>query len=127
MNDSGIIIAVLIHIVLPIAGFIPFVLITKKMKKQEVEKRPTIDLFFIFVNYGALLFIILTELFWKWSGMASLGLFYLVLVAPIIMGIIAYRNYKNRKISEYHNVIYKLGLSYCVLVPILVFTIRRFL
>ncbi|WP_282179653.1 hypothetical protein [Maribacter stanieri] len=127
MNNSEIIIAIIIHIVFPLAGFVAFVLLTKKMKNQKVEKRPTIDLFFIFVNYGGLLFVILTELFWQWSGMASLGLFYLVLAAPIIMGIIAYRNFKNKGLSKYHDTIYKLGLSYCILIPILVFGIRSFL
>lgn len=96
------------------------------MKNEKVEKPPTIDLVLLITNYLVLLYILLTELFWGWSAIASLITFYLTLVAPIIMLIIAYKNYKNRKRSIYHNWIYKLGLLYCVLIAILVLVVRGF-
>jgi hypothetical protein len=120
------IIAILIHIIFPIAGILIFTSLNKKMKNEKVDKPPRIDLALIILNYGVLLYILTTELFWGWSAIASLITFYLILVVPIIMGIIGYRNYKNRKRSKYHNWIYKLGLFYCILIAISVVAIRGF-
>jgi len=64
------------------------------MKKDNIQNKPEVELFMIFATYGGLLLVILTELFWKWSGMASLGTFYLILGAPIVMGLIFYRHNK---------------------------------
>ena len=79
----------------------------------------TVDLFFIFSTYGGLLMVTLTALFWKWSGMASLGTFYLILGAPIVMGIIGYRNHKNKELSKYHMLTYKTGLLYFLIAPLI--------
>ncbi len=54
-----------------------------------------------------------------WSGMASLGTFYLILAAPIIMGIIAYRHRETRTISKYHNWTYLSGLFYFAIAPVI--------
>lgn len=88
------------------------------MKKQDIPNAPTAELFIIFSTYGGLLLVVLTTLFWLWSGMASLGVFYLILAAPIIMGIIAYRHRKTRTISKYHNWTYISGLLYFVIAPV---------
>ena len=113
-----IIIAVTIHFITPLIGLIIFILITKKMKSGKVIDPPTTELFIIFSTYGILIISILTTFFWKWSGMASLGAFYLILIAPFIMGIIAYRNYKRKELSIYHLRIYKAGLFYFIIFPL---------
>jgi hypothetical protein len=88
------------------------------MKKEEVTNPPCIELLLIFVTYGGLLLVALTSLFWKWSAMASLGSFYLILGAPIIMGIIAYRNYGKRELSKYYLWTFWSGLLYFVIAPV---------
>ena len=118
-----IIIAIIIHLIIPIIGIMFFIDLVRKMRFEKVENPPVIELFLIFATYGGLLLVILTSLFWKWSGMASIGTFYLIIIAPIIMGIISYKTHKNKTISKYHNWFYKVSLSYYIIAPIIIFTL----
>jgi len=72
------------------------------MKNEGIKDPPTTSFFFIFGTYGLLLMILLTSMFWYWSGLTSLGTFALILVAPFIMGYIAYYNRNKHEISPYH-------------------------
>ena len=118
--------AVTIHLVIPLSGLLVYFGLIRKMKREKVENPPTIDLFLSFATYGGLLLVTLTTLFWKWSGLASLGSFYLILGAPIVMGIIAYRNYKNRQLPKYHLWTYKAGLLYFIIAPLTLLTLMAF-
>ena len=117
MTTIEIIIAITIHLVIPLTGLLIYLGLVRKMKKEKITDPPTIDLFLIFSTYGGLLLVTLTTLFWKWSGMASLGAFYLILVAPVIMGVIAFINYKKKELSIYHLRIYKAGQLYFLITP----------
>ncbi|MDT3739259.1 MAG: hypothetical protein RO257_07120 [Candidatus Kapabacteria bacterium] len=121
-----IIIGLTIHLLVPMLGLIYFVLLTKKMRKENLSKSTTYEIFAIFINYGGLVLVTLTTFFWKWSGLSSLGIFYLILIAPIVMGIIAFKNNKYKDKSIYYNRIYKAGVLYYVIAPltffILIFT-----
>jgi hypothetical protein len=119
MTITEIISALLIHLLIPLAGLLFYLRLIKKIKKENIENPPTVDLFLIFSTYGGLLLVTLTALFWKWSGMASLGTFYLILGAPIVMGIIGYRNHKNKDLSKYHMLTYKTGLLYFFIAPLI--------
>jgi hypothetical protein len=114
---TEILVAIFIHLVVPIAGLGLFLRLRSKMTKEEILNPPTVELFIIFATYGGLLLMTLTSLFWKWSGLASLGAFYFITGAPVIMGLIAYRNYKRRHESKYRYWIYTLGLLYFVIAP----------
>lgn len=116
-----IIIAIIIHLIVPIIGIIFFIDLIRKMRFEKIENPPIIDWFLIFATYGGLLLVVLTTLFWKWSGMASIGTLYLIIVAPVIMGIISYLNYKKKSISKYHNWVYKISISYFIIAPIIIF------
>ena len=118
MTAKEIIIALTIHLILPLAGLLYYLRLKKKIKEENVQNAPTIELFIIFATYGGLLLVALTTLFWKWSGMASLGTFYLILGAPIAMGIIAYKYKKIRKISKYNNCTYLSSILYFIIAPI---------
>ena len=108
----------MIHLVIPLLGLLLYLGLIKKIKNERVKDPPTIDMFFIFTTYGGLLLLALTTFFWKWSGMASIGASYLVLVAPLIMGSTAFRNYKNKRLSKYHVLAYKIGLLYFLIAPL---------
>ncbi len=108
---------IIIHILIPIIGIYFFIRIKNQISNHKISHPPIVDLFIIFGTYGGLLLVTLTALFWKWSGMASLGAFYLVLGAPILMGIIIYRQNKNKHLSIYHKRIFQLGLLYFVIAP----------
>ena len=119
MTIAEIIIALTIHLLLPLIGLFYFIRLSKRMKKEEIQNAPIIELFLIFATYGGLLLVTLTALFWKWSGLASLGTFYLILGAPIAMGIISYKHRKTKKTSKYHKWTYLLGILYYAIAPVI--------
>jgi hypothetical protein len=118
MTIKEIIIAVTIHLIIPMIGLIFYLILIKRMKREEVINPPAIDYFFIFVNYCGLLLISLTSLFWVWSGMASIGTFYLMTVGAILMVVIVIRNSKSRQLSKYHKWAHKLGILYFLITPL---------
>jgi hypothetical protein len=121
MTAKEIIIALTIHLIIPLIGLLYFLRLRKQMKRENIQNAPTTELFIIFATYGGLLLIVLTTLFWQWSGMASLGTFYIILGAPIAMSIIAYKYRHLKTISKYHNWIYLSGLLYFVIAPVTIF------
>lgn len=120
--------ALLIHLIVPAAGFQWFLWLRGDMREEEIEHPPVVPLFIIFATYGGLLVVILTTFFWYWSGMASLGLLYLLFLAPIIMLIIAWRLYPERKLSRFHRAAFwasaaYIGIGACVFVGL--FLVRQ--
>ncbi len=119
MTWLEVIIALTIHLLIPLTGLSIFFFLTRKIRLDGiVEPTLIISLFFLFATYGGLLLVVLTTLFWFWSGMASLGTFYLILGAPMVMGVIAYLNFRRRQLSIYHNWTYKFGLLYFLITPV---------
>jgi hypothetical protein len=112
--------ALLIHLVLPAAGLQWFLWLRADMREEEIERPPVIPLFIIFATYGGLLLVILTALFWYWSGLASLGLAYLLFPAPLIMLVIAWRLYPERKLSRFHRAIFIASAAYIGIIACLV-------
>jgi hypothetical protein len=94
--------AILVNLAVPLAGFQVYIWVRNKMLDEDVEHPPVVPLFIIFATYGGWLLIFLTLLFWYWSGMALLGLMYLVFLAPIVMIVLAVMLYRQRELSNYH-------------------------
>ncbi|MFK7970384.1 MAG: hypothetical protein AB8F95_08460 [Bacteroidia bacterium] len=118
MDNSSIIIPLLIYGIIPVIGGIAYWFLVQKIKKEQITQPPIPDLLVTFLTYGGLLLVLLTSVFWKWSGMASIGSAYLLLAAPIIMGIIAYRNHTKREVSPYHNGLFWAGSAYLLIIVI---------
>lgn len=118
MAPSEIIITLTIHLLLPLVGLFYFIRLRTRMKKEEIESAPVIELFIVFATYGGLLLVILTTFLWKWSGMASIGAFYLIFIAPVALGIIAYRHRKTKINSKYHRWTYLSGVLYFAIAPV---------
>ncbi|MBN2165604.1 MAG: hypothetical protein JW717_04955 [Marinilabiliaceae bacterium] len=93
------------------------------MRRLHGEKAPIIELFVSFFTFGGLLTAILTEIFWEWSGLASLGSFYLVFIAPFIMAYIGFRVRKLKKQSGYFKWIFYSSLSYAIIIPLTIIVI----
>jgi hypothetical protein len=110
--------AILIHLVVPLAGLGLFLILRRRMLNAHIEEPPVILFFILFATYGALLVLILTALFWLWSGMATLGLAYLILVAPLLTLGLAVVLYRRRRISGYHTAAFWMSVGY---VPCLLF------
>ena len=104
--------AVLIHIIVPIAGLQTFLWLRDKMEEEEIVRPPIIPLIIICVTYVGLLMLILTTFLWYASGLAALGMFYLIFAAPILMLVISCQLYSQRKLSRYHQAAFIAGVSY---------------
>lgn len=111
-------IGVLINLGIPFLGFIVFIILCRKINNENDITVLTIELFFLFMTYIGLIILILTEFFWVWSGMASLGVFYLFLIAPIAMSIIAVKHWNKRNLTIYHKAIVLASLSYFLVGPV---------
>lgn len=105
-------IALFIHVVLPILGIICYIFILTRIKRENVKNPPNIALFLVFLNYGMFLLLILTALFWYWSGMATLGLLFVLFISPLIMLGIAIYYFNSQKASKYHKAVFYLALMY---------------
>ncbi|RPD46964.1 hypothetical protein DNI29_12450 [Hymenobacter sediminis] len=84
------------------------------MIKQTVEV-PAWQLLVVMSTYGGLLMILLTGLFWTWSGMASLGTFYLILGAPFLVLFTAISTVRQQN-SLYHRWIFRASAAYLPLI-----------
>jgi len=107
----------LIYVIVPIVGVIIYLILRRRMIFKSVIKPPIWEMFIIFFTYGGLLTLILTVFFWEWSGLSSLGVFYLIFLAPVAMFIVAYRQYKKRKTSIYNLWMFYLGALYFIIFP----------
>ena len=101
-----------IYVMVPLLGVWAFIFLTKRIKKENLLAPPFLSLFFTFLHYGGIFLVILTELFWKWSGMASIGTFYLFLGGPVISAITAFSLSKYRWDNPYYTRIYQLSILY---------------
>ena len=90
MPVSKVIAGIGVNILVPLLGVIVFVLLCRRMRQTNVQSPPFFYYFILFATHGGWLIVLLTALFWEWSGMASLGVFYLVLVAPFVTAGIAF-------------------------------------
>src|SRR5436190_4131109 len=120
MTVLDIFLALTVYIIIPITGMLLFRRLKNKMIDARINNAPITDLTIIFGTYGGLLLLTLTVLIWPsdWSGIASLGTFYLIIVAPIVMGRIAYRHRHGSQISKYHYITFMSGILYFAIAPV---------
>lgn len=104
-------IAGLAHIAVIAIGLSAFVLINSKLESQ-LKNPPTHQLLLIFGIYGGLFLMILHSLTWPYSGMAFLGFFATVVMAPIVGIHVSYSLRRLRKESKSHQTLFILGLLY---------------
>jgi hypothetical protein len=102
MTYTEIVGATLIYFVVPALGLCLYGWLRNRMLKTGIPDPPIVPFFILFATYGAWLLVFLTSLFMGWSGMATLGLAYLMFIAPIVMLAIAVRLYKQRNLSSFH-------------------------
>ena len=122
--------AILIHLVVPALGVLAFLKICLDIRKKEIPHPPYFPVFALFFGYGSWLMIFLTLLFWYWSGMASLGFFFLLFAMPLaILGCIVWLRPK-RELSKYHAYGLKgsymyMALTVCTWIVLLLNTGKR--
>ncbi len=77
-----------------------------------IASPPVIPFFILFVTLGGWLLVVLTLWYWEWSGMASLGVLYLILIAPLITGIMAWNLRFQRALSVFHSCAFFISGAY---------------
>ena len=108
----------LIYVLVPAVGLASFLQVCSHMRRSAVSQPPVAPWFWLYFSYGGLLLVILTAAFWKWSGMASLGVGYLILCAPILLAVQALRLRPQESLSSYHRIARRLSLGYVVVAGI---------
>ncbi|MFV2057841.1 MAG: hypothetical protein ACC707_15345 [Thiohalomonadales bacterium] len=108
---------VFIHALILVIGVAAYTVIVQRLRKAEVDSYLLVALFFIFGIYGVLFMLLLSIMFWGWSGMASIGVTALVTISPIFMYSNALFLWKKRKTSIYHFRVYMASILY---IPILI-------
>jgi hypothetical protein len=98
--------AIFIHIIIPIFGILIYLKTCRDMYVKSIPNPPYIQLLLLFFGFGGWLLIFLTLRFGYWSGMASLGFFFLLIVMPIIIAVCAVTLYSQGKLSNFHNYIF---------------------
>src|SRR5688500_15934812 len=116
MSAGEIIRAVLIHLATPISGLACYIWLCARMHRRGVPEPPYITYFFLFTVLGGWLMILLTGLFWYWSGMASLGALFLALVSPFVASVFAFVLAGVRSDSAFHRWAFRISLFYAVAV-----------
>ncbi|MBA3882162.1 MAG: hypothetical protein H0X73_05440 [Chthoniobacterales bacterium] len=74
----------LIHAAVPLFGIVAYIWLCRRLHLHGESPAVFALLFPLFCCWGGVLLVTLTALFWYWSGMASLGTFFLLLVSPFI-------------------------------------------
>jgi hypothetical protein len=116
MSASEISRAVLIHLVTPALGLACYIWLCARMHKRSIPEPPYITYFFLFFVLGGWLMILLTGLFWYWSGMASIGALFLAFVSPFVASVFAFVLAGVRSDSAFHRWAFRISLSYAVAV-----------
>ena len=104
--------AIGVNILVPLLGVILFVLLCRRIRRARIQPPPFVQYFILFVAYGGWLMVLLTALFWEWSGIASLGFFYLVLIAPFLTAGAAFSLRRRYASSVFHRVAFIASLVY---------------
>lgn len=88
---SQLLLAFCIYVLIPAAGLAAFILLIRRIRRTKNDRLLELAYFLLFFALGGWLLIALTSEFLEWSGMASLGMFYLLLVAPFLSMTMAWK------------------------------------
>jgi hypothetical protein len=112
MPFSKVITAIGVNLVVPFLGVIAFAFLCRWMLRAQIKSPPFFSYFILFATFGGWLMVLLTALFWEWSGMASLGVFYLAFAAPFLTAVLAWSLRLRRTLSTFHRSAFYLSLGY---------------
>jgi hypothetical protein len=119
MTLSEIITSISIHLLVPAAGLVAYLILRQRLLATGASPIFLAQLFLLFVCYGGVLLVLLTSLFWQWSGMASLGAFFLILAAPVLLFPVLLSLWKQKSHSSAHRVAFRACAGYYVLLAFL--------
>lgn len=118
-ETSDLMVALLIHLLLPILGLLGFVFLARRLVSAGASRVFLGQVFFLFVCYGGLLLMTLTVALWHWSAMASFGLFFLIFIAPVLLLFVLFDLRHHQPGSVIHRNLSRACLAYYFVLPAL--------
>ncbi|MBI2512958.1 MAG: hypothetical protein HYV96_13345 [Opitutae bacterium] len=106
------VLAALIHLAVPATGVGAYFYLLRTMARRRISPEIWLPFLVIFAVYGAALVLLLTMLFWLWSGMASIGAAVLVFLAPLVMLAQTLVLWPKRQQSHFHATAFWLSFAY---------------
>src|SRR5438045_3198719 len=116
MSANEIIRAVLIHLFTPAVALAGYISLCVRLYKRGIPEPPYITSFFLFSALVGRFMLLLTTLFWSWSGMASIGALFLAFISPFIASTFAFALAEVRSDSVFHRWAFRISLSYAAAV-----------
>ncbi len=105
---------IFIYLILPVTSVVLYFCLLRRMRREQMPHAPKMSLFALFLIYGGLLMTMFTGVFGEWSGMGSLGLIFLLFIAPLICGAILFRHRHNTQVSKYHRILFNMASGYLI-------------
>lgn len=112
------VIPVSIYVVMPIIGISAFWLLIRRMRREGVVAPPEVAFFILFFTVGGWLQVLLTAWFWEWSGLASIGMVYLVFIAPVLTAVMFWRLRSSRALSVFHRCAFFVSGAYTCIIAV---------
>jgi hypothetical protein len=97
-------------------GLFGFWMLVRRMRSASIPSPPVVPYFILFATLGGWLLVLLTAYFWQWSGMASLGMIYLIIVAPFLTAVLAWKLRYQRALSVFHRCAFIGNIAYPCLI-----------
>jgi hypothetical protein len=100
--------------VLAVGSFL-YLKVRRDMQRRQVPNAPDVPIILVFLGFCGWVALLVTALFWRMSGAASIE--YLVLLIPVplaILGCVGWL-FPLRKISRYHRYALAAGILYLVI------------
>ena len=102
----------LVFLAIPAAGVCLYAWLCVRMCKRDIPEPPYGTYFFLFAHGGIWFLLMLTDVLWGWSGMSSLGAFYLMFVSPFPAVVLVFTLYDVRHESTFHRWAFWLCVAY---------------
>jgi len=106
----------IIYACVPLLGVANCMRIVRRLRVDPGPPPPILAIVVLHVLYGGLLVVLLTDRFWRWSGMASVGMAVLLLVGCPWAVVQAWRLMRGAGASRYHRIAAVLSWLYPVAV-----------
>src|SRR2546430_1401575 len=112
MIPNWIVSLILVFVLIPLVGVALYVWLCRTMSKRDIPEPPYISYFVLFAHGGIWFLLLLTGALWGWSGMSSIGLFYLLFISPFPAAASAFILYGVRRDSAFHRWAFRLSAGY---------------
>lgn len=106
------IIPVILYVIFPLAGLTGLRRLVQLMHREQITAPPVLGYAWLFFCVGGWLLIGLTKILWYWSGMATLGLFFLIFASPLLTLMILLIHGTRANQSVYHRFCFWATLGY---------------